>query len=458
MVMAYILLAVLFSAEVGFIIFDQIRKSSKAGWSKRRLIVNAGQAVLFALMLAFPGIDTSFRFRGLMILLAVRIIFAALFAFINRKKDIAKKTSGRIVSLILSIILISGAMMPAFIFADYDGLPLNGPYKVDTCNAILVDENRTETFENDGSFREVPVYFLYPSDAEEGERFPLVVFSHGAFGYYQSNVSTYMELASHGYVVVSIEHPYHSFFTKDTDGKIIIVDSGFMNSVMTTGQEGTEEEIFEVAQEWMKIRTGDMNFALDELIKGADENDTGDYWFADAIAKADTLKVLGMTDTERIGLMGHSMGGATSVEVGKERDDIDAVIDIDGTMLGSITGAEDGKFIVEDMEYKVPVFEIENMNAHKEAIEAEQTGYPYPNNMIRKNADVYYGTYFEGALHMDYTDLPMFSPFLGKMLGSGDVDNAYVMNTVNSLAVSFFDCYLKGEGRFSVEASYQGVG
>ena len=50
MVMAYILLAVLFSAEVGFIIFDQIRKSSKALWSKRRLIVNAGQAVLFALM------------------------------------------------------------------------------------------------------------------------------------------------------------------------------------------------------------------------------------------------------------------------------------------------------------------------------------------------------------------------------------------------------------------------
>ncbi|MBQ5851909.1 MAG: hypothetical protein IIW54_14020, partial [Lachnospiraceae bacterium] len=31
--------------------------------------------------------------------------------------------------------------------------------------------------------------------------FPLVVFSHGAFGYYESNTSTYMELASNGYVV-----------------------------------------------------------------------------------------------------------------------------------------------------------------------------------------------------------------------------------------------------------------
>ena len=83
--------------------------------------------------------------------------------------------------------------------------------------------------------------------------------------------------------------------------------------------------------------------------------------------------------------------------------------------------------------------------------------YPYPNFVIRDNADVYYGTYFEGSLHMDYTDLPLFSPFLAKLLGSGNVDNAYMMDRVNSLAVSFFDCYLKGEGQFSVNESYPGV-
>lgn len=58
---------------------------------------------------------------------------------------------------------------------------------------------------------------------------------------------------------------------------------------------------------------------------------------------------------------------------------------------------------------------------------------------------------------MDYTDLPLFSPALAKMLGSGDVDNEYMMDTVNSLAVEFYDCYLKGKGQFSCEESYKGV-
>jgi hypothetical protein len=151
------------------------------------------------------------------------------------------------------------------------------------------------------------------------------------------------------------------------------------------------------------------------------------------------------------------MGGATAVEIGKERDDISAVIDLDGTMLGSIIGAENGKYIVEDVEYHVPLFEFKNAESHYEMIELEKMDYPYPNFVIRDNADVYYGTYFEGSLHMDYTDLPLFSPFLAKLLGSGNVDNAYMMDRVNSLAVSFFDCYLKGEGQFSVNESYPGV-
>ena len=455
--MAYLLLILMAASEIGFLIFDQIKKSSKKTWSLRRLIVDLGQAVLFALMLLLPGIDTSFRFMGLIILLVIRLVVAGLSVLINKNKTVAKKLSGKIASLILSILLIAGAMLPSFIFTDYEGLPPHGSYEVKQSQAILVDKNRIEEFESDGSYREVPVYFFYPENASEGDKFPLVVFSHGAFGYYASNASTYLELASRGYVVVSLEHPYHSFFTKDTNGKTITVDPDFMNSVMNANGDATEEKISEESAKWMKLRVDDMNFALDELKKGADENDLEAYWFENESLKKDSLEALGLIDTDKIGVMGHSMGGATAVEIGKERDDIDAVIDIDGTMLASITGAKDGKYIIEDAEYHVPLFELKNADSYYELIEIEKMDYPYPNFVIRDNADVYYGTYFEGSLHMDYTDLPLFSPFLGKLLGSGNVDNAYMMEQVNSLAVSFFDCYLKGEGQFSVNESYPGV-
>lgn len=435
--MAYLVLSVLGLSEIGFLIYGIMKSASKRNWAIRRLIADAIQAVLFAVMLVLPGVDTSFRFKGLIFLLVIRIAVTGLLALINRKKVEMKKLGGKIGSLVISLLLITLAMIPAFLFNDYKGRPLHGEYGVKMCHTILVDENRVEEFEDDGSYREVPVYFFYP---DEDGVYPLVLFSHGAFGYYQSNASTYMELASHGYVVVSLDHPYHSFFTKDTDGKTITVDPEFMNDVMST-EDKNEEVLYEMSKEWMKLRVDDVNFVLDEIIGGNEE----------------IGPVLKMIDTERIGLMGHSMGGATAVEVAIERDDIEAVIDIDGTMLGSIKGAKDGKFILEDVELSVPILEFENENAHKEALQAIEEDYPYPNNMIRENADVYWGCFFEGAKHMDYTDLPLFSPALAKMLGSGDVDNEYMMDTVNSLAVEFYDCYLKGEGQFSCEESYQGV-
>lgn len=454
-----ILLALLISSEIGFLVFEAKKPApDHKTWTIRRLVVNAGQIVLYLISLMLPGIDTSFRFMGLIILLTARIAIAGIFAIARKKNKGTKKTGLKVMSLVISSLLIGGSMVPALIFTDYEGRPTTGPYTVKQCQAIAVDESRVETFENDGSYREVPMYFFTPAEAKEGEKFPLVIFSHGAFGYYQSNASSYMELASRGYVVVSIEHPYHSFFTHDTEGKLITVDPEFINNCMNVNNSITsEEDVYKISHEWIELRAADMNFALDTLIAGADANDISCLWFADAKAEADVKDVLTHIDTDKIGLMGHSMGGATAVELGRTRDDIDAVIDIDGTMLGSIVGAENGSYIVNEEPYETPLLEFENESSHWELIELEKIGYSYPNIKIKETASTYYCTYVEGTLHMDYTDLPLFAPLLAKNLGSGDVDHALVSDTVNALEVEFFDCYLKGEGQFTVNESYPGV-
>ncbi|MBE6753723.1 MAG: hypothetical protein E7559_05140 [Ruminococcaceae bacterium] len=370
----------------------------------------------------------------------------------EKKNNGKKKNKGCLIGLaiaggLLALLILLVALLPSLLFTDYQGLPTTGKYDVEMASAILVDENRTESFESDGSNREVPVYFFYPDTASGS--FPLVVFSHGAFGYYQSNMSTYMELASHGYVVVSLDHPYHSFFTKDTDGKTVIVNPEFMQQVMYINDNAPEEEIISISHEWLRLRTDDMNFALD-TIKKACESGITDAWHIDSDS-GNMENILSLIDTDRIGLMGHSMGGAASVTLGRTRDDIDAVINLDGTMLGEQYGYKDGEYDLYEESYPVPLLFVSNEAHHYESQEVEEL---YVNNVVLENAvDARY-TYFVGSGHMNFTDLPLFSPKLAEMLGTGEVDAKECIVTMNELILDYYNCCLKDMGEAVVEECY----
>ena len=97
-----------------------------------------------------------------------------------------------------------------------------------------------------------------------------------------------------------------------------------------------------MSQEWINLRVDDEKYVLDTIESAKNSKSLDDTWFTDD--KETIISVLGITDTDKIGLMGHSLGGAVSVTVGRERDDIDAVIDMDGNMFGEITGIKNGKF------------------------------------------------------------------------------------------------------------------
>lgn len=384
----------------------------------------------------------------------------------KNKQNTAKKKKGHKIALMIlgsiaAIIVLAVLIIPRLLFSDYEGLPTTGPYKVKMAAAILVDENRIETFETDGSNREVPVYFYYPEvDMVSGQtdaatEFPLVIFSHGAFGYYQSNTSTYMELASNGYVVISLDHPYHSFFTKDTDGKTILVNPQFMQEVMYINEmETPEQEIIELSHNWLDIRTADMNFVLDSVKKAKEPAQTvlpACWHMADTASAEELRTVLAMANTERIGLMGHSMGGAASVTVGRIRDDIDAVIDLDGTMLGEQFSYINGVYDFYDEEYPVPLLMISNEPHY---LEAQELADWYVNSWVLANAKDAKYTYFKGSGHMNFTDLPLFSPALAKMLGIGTVDAEKCVTTMNQLILDYYNCYLKDMGEVAVQEGY----
>ena len=450
--MGIVYLALFALAEILLVVLTFTKFQEKTSWRKNKVIIRAAETVILLGIILLPTVYLKWRFFAAFGLVTVRFIFAGIMWLIKRKKSEGmKKKAWSVVNCVASVILIGAALLPSVMFANYNGLTTTGSYKVAETSAILVDESRKDTFETDGSCREVPAHFYYPENAE-GE-YPLIVFSHGAFGYYQSNFSTYAELVSNGYIVVALDHPHHSFFTKDTDGQIVTVDTGFINDVMKINEITDDQMVFDLSQSWLKLRTDDENFVLDTIEAAKTNGKLDDTWHTDDVETV--LSVLSHTDTEKIGLIGHSLGGASSTYLGRTRNDIDTVIVLDGTMLGEIKDVKDGKNVYYEEPYPVPLLDFGKKNDYNllEQYKNEH-GYPYVNEYVAEKALDCKAVVFEKAEHMDFTDLPMFSPFLGSMLGHGDVDSEEMMTKVNSVVLDWFNYYLKGEGVLDIQAQY----
>lgn len=340
---------------------------------------------------------------------------------------------------IAAVIFVVVILIRMILFPPYKQPAVTGSHEVAIEVFTWEDESRVETFTDTGENRALTVKFWYPK--EEG-RYPLVVFSHGAFGVIDSNYSTCMELASNGYVVASIAHPYHAMFVEDVNGKVTTVDMDFFKSVYD-GNENMdpekEEKLYLRYKEWMALRTADENFVLDTILSKAEKGEAGPFC---------------LIDSEKIGLFGHSMGGASSVALGRQRDDIDAVIDLEGTMLGEYVGFENGIELFNEEPYPVPILDVNSDRAH-EAVEAQELeGFEYVNFYVGRNALDYREVVFHDAGHLNFTDLPLISPVLARMLGVGKVDARTCIENVNEMVLAWFDYYLKDKGELNIKAEY----
>lgn len=450
------ILFVLFAlAEIGLVVFTFAYQKEQRKWLRNRTYIRIAEALVILLIMVLPGIYNKFRFTAALCVLVIRLAYALLMYALKKQKVTGeKKIPQTVISCIGGLLLIGLSLVPAFVITGYHGLPTTGEYAVKQAQAILVDKTRTDEFENDGSYREVPVHFYYPAEGA-ADSSPLVLFSHGAFGYYQSNTSTYFELASHGYVVVSLDHTHHAFFTKDTDGKIITVDPEVLQGAIdVTNGDISGEEAYRMTHEWLDLRVADQSFVLDSLKQAKSEDALNDSWYLGSTSERDVQVILSKMNPDKIGIMGHSLGGAASVASGRIRDDIDAVIDLDGTMFGEEIAYNDGDILYVEEPYPVPVLEFSNESEHNAIENTLADGKTYANDVMMKNALDGLYIWLKGTEHMDFTDLPMFSPLLGSMLGSGERDTRECMTIVNSLILEFYDYYLKGNGELNFQQVY----
>ena len=399
--------------------------------------------VAFGVLALTPAIDWGFRWYMFAALLAVFAIIAAVRVLTKKFSKKSYKTSSIVSRGIAMLLIFSFASVPALIFPQYKLPYVSGEYSADTASYTFTDTDGIETFTNTGENRKLNVKFWYPKEANG--KYPLIVFSHGAFGVKISNASTFMELASNGYVVCSIDHPFHAAGTVDTDGHLTIGSGEFRQEVMNANSDTySEKEQFEFCSKWMDLRTDDINFVIDTILKNTEINIAEFYQ---------------LIDKNKIGLIGHSLGGAASAQIGRERHDVGAVVDLDGTMLGESSININWDLVLNEEPYALPL-----LNFYSEYVIDELKATPdyvYPNKYVSSISPEAFDVCIKGSTHLNYTDLPLFSPLLANQLsgisgGSSQahVDKYYCIETMNGLVLQFFNCYLKGVGNFSAEEYY----
>ncbi|WP_158647483.1 alpha/beta fold hydrolase [Actinoplanes sp. ATCC 53533] len=129
---------------------------------------------------------------------------------------------------------------------------------------------------------------------------PVVVFSPGFGAQRNSSSAVVTDLASHGYLVVTVDHTHDATAVEFPGGRI---EPNTLIPIL----EGIEDpgEVTALATRMTEVRAADLRFVLDEL----------------GIARA--------------GVFGHSLGGATAARVVHDDPRAVAGINIDGTPYGS---------------------------------------------------------------------------------------------------------------------------
>ena len=394
--------------------------------------------VAFGILILTSVLQWGSRWAAFTGLLLVWSILGVITLLKNKPSSIVYRKSRVIVNAGLTILLTALSLTPAFIFPQYTPLQPTGNYEVETSVNTYTDFNRVETYTDINENREITVQYWYPKGA--AGKFPLIVFSHGSFGIRTSNLSLYKELASHGYIVCSIDHSYQSLFSTNIDGHTTLVNNGYMREIASEDAHKDKRQSYEYYQQWMGIRAGDINFVIDTLRSGTNS----------AISET----VLKLVDPSKIGLIGHSLGGSAVLHVGRMRNDVGAVLALESPFMGDILGVDNGEFVWNKEIYPIPVLNIYSDSSWSHLAQWPQ--YAENSRLLSDKEPFTHNVYLQGAGHLSLTDLALTSPFFTIILNGQktDKDPKYYLNTINQLSLKFFDHYLKNIGEFDPQTKF----
>jgi predicted dienelactone hydrolase len=242
------------------------------------------------------------------------------------------------------------------------------------------------------------------------ENTPLVLFSHGIWGMRFQNTAQFEALASRGYIIASVDHAYDASLTLFKDGTIADFRSGYEGEL-------SEEEFWALRNPQLKTRVSDIRFMIDTI--GIKKNKGEEVW--------------SVVDMEHIGVFGHSYGGATSLIASIQDERIDAAIALDGWMipvpLDIIDSGSDKPFYYIGRESWPDPLNYQQLNKFLDSSSSQST------------------LFLKGTEHFDYSDAPLFSPYMQTLGLSGEIPAHELAKKLEDEIVGFFDNHLNHESK-----------
>jgi pimeloyl-ACP methyl ester carboxylesterase len=317
-----------------------------------------------------------------------------------------------------------------------------GPYKVRVTSFEWVDQSRPETFTPDpNDHRDLMITVWYPaviSSSKVQDIYPVLVFSHG----WGMSVDTYRvqlaDIASHGYVVFGIDHPYEAAMVDYPDGRTVTLSPDVLNSLKSDKQTEANILLEQYTAATDPVEKERLLRQLDKL-NGEMSQSSMTIWTEDTLFVINKIEELNQhtatsifserLDLNRIGVFGHSFGGAIAGMVCLNDNRCKAGLNMDGMQFGEYEYAADGSL-------QQPFMEMTS----------EDMPSGMNDFMYNRTDNWMYRLRIIGARHNNFTDMPMYAPLFREtiLISGGPIDPFRMKSIVAKYTLAFFDQYLKG--------------
>ncbi|KAM7173673.1 platelet-activating factor acetylhydrolase isoform 1-T1 [Macrochelys suwanniensis] len=270
-----------------------------------------------------------------------------------------------------------------------------------------------------------------------GEKYPLIIFSHGLGAFRTIYSAICIEMASRGFIVAAVEHRDKSssatYYYKE-------------NPVSEAREEVTENW----EEEWIyyrKLRQGEQEFPLrhqqlqqrtEESIKALDlilDINSGKHVVNVLPLNFDWTLLKGSIDSDRIAVMGHSFGAATAIETLSKEARFKCGIALDAWMLP-----------LDDQVYS---------RVHQPLLFINSEKFQWASNVLKMKKLYSTGTErkmitIKGSVHQSFPDFTFLAgTFVGKIFKlKGEIDPNIAIDISNKASLAFLQKHLGLEKDF----------